>query len=217
MRIRAILALIATMFISACVAYSAVKPGTVEVGSLQLDPSMTWNAAPNVSAGYTNRQTQVWTRDGLLLNRIIIVPGVADGKSIFRQTDKSQALPVFESDMLANEIEELVESSIVKLFGEGQVAVRTEHLRPNRFGTNRGFMFDMVVSVSDGPDYRGLTGAFVHEQQLYLIMYFGAEPYYYEKRREEAESLIKSARIKLVSVTDTMKQQWSAESGAVKL
>jgi len=192
---RVILALLATMLVSACVAYSAVKPGTVEVGSLHLDPSMTWNAAPNVSTGYTNRQTQVWTRDGLLLNRIIIVPGVADGKPIFRQTDKSQALPVFEADMLANEIEELVESSIVKLFGEGQAAVQTESLRPNRFGTNRGLMFNMVVSVSDGPDYRGVTGAFVHEQQLYLLMYFGAEPYYYEKYREEAESLIKSARI----------------------
>ena len=195
MHTRVILALICTLFVSACVAYSAVKPGTVEVGTLHLDPSVTWNAAPNLSAGYTNRQTQVWTKDGLLLNRIVIVPGVADGKPIFRQTSKSQALPIFEADMLANEIEELVESSIVKLFGEGQAVVRTENLRPNRFGEIRGLIFDMVVAVSDGPDYRGVTGAFVHEQQLYLLMYFGAEPYYFEKHREEAETLIKSARI----------------------
>ena len=195
MRIRVILTLVATMFVSGCVAYSAVKPGEVEVGSLHLDPSMTWNAAPNVGSRFTNRQTQVWTRDGLLLNRIIIVPGVADGDPIFRQTDKGQAMPVFQADMLANEIEELVESSIVKMFVEGQAAVRTEHLRPNRFGDKRGFMFDMIVTVSDGPDYRGVTGAFIHEKQLYLLMYFGAEPYYYDKHREEAESLIKSARI----------------------
>ncbi len=192
---RVVFALLATVLVSGCVAYSAVKPGKVKIGTLQVDPSMTWSAAPNGGSGYTNRQTQVWTQDGLLLNRIIIVPGVADGKPIFKQTNKSQALPVFESDMLANEVEELVESSIVKLFGEGQVAVNTEKLRPNRFGANRGFLFNMVVSVSDGPDYRGLTGAFVHEQQLYLLIYLGAEPYYYEKRREEAEVLIKSARI----------------------
>jgi hypothetical protein len=195
MNVKVILALVATMVVSACGGYSAVKPGTVQVGALQVDPSMIWSAVPNVSGGYTNRQTQVWTQDGLLLNRIIIVPGIADGKPIFKQASESQALPVFESDMLANEVEELVESSIVKLFGEGQVAVRTENLRPNRFGANRGFLFNIVVSVSDGPDYRGLTGAFVHEEQLYLLMYFGAEPYYYEKRLEEAESLIKSARI----------------------
>ena len=192
---RLVFALLAMFVVSACVAYSAVKPGTVQVGALQVDPSMMWSAAPNGASGYTNRKTQVWTQDGLLLNRIIIVPGVADGKPIFKQANKSQALPVFESDMLANEVEELVESSIVKLFGEGQVAVHTEKLRPNRFGENRGFLFNMLVSVSDGPDYRGLTGAFIHDQQLYLLIYLGAEPYYYEKRREEAEALIKSARI----------------------
>lgn len=192
---RVTITMLTTMLVSACTTYSAVNPGAVQVGTLQVDPSMTWNAAPNVSGKYTNRLTQVWTQDGLLLNRIIIVPGVADGKSIFKQTKESQALPTFNSDMLAHEVEELVESSIVKLFGEGQVAVRTENLRPNRFGANRGFMFNMVVSVSDGPDYRGLTGAFVHEQQLFLLIYLGAEPYYYEKRRQEAEALIKSARI----------------------
>jgi hypothetical protein len=195
MSLKLLLALLCALLVSACVAYSAVKPGTVQVGALQLDPSVTWSSAPNVSSGYTNGQTQVWTQDGLLLNRLIIVPGVADGKPIFKQGKKSQALPVFESDMLANEVEELVESSIVKLFGEGQVAVQTEKLRPNRFGANRGFLFNMLVSVSDGPDYRGLTGAFIHEQQLYLLIYLGAEPYYYEKRLEEAEAIIKSARI----------------------
>ncbi len=195
MSLKLVFALLCALLVSACVAYSAVKPGTVQVGALQVDPSVTWSSAPNVSSGYTNGHTQVWTQDGLLLNRLIIVPGVVDGKPIFKVGKKSQALPVFESDMLANEVEELVESSIVKLFGEGQVAVHTERLRPNRFGENRGFLFNMLVSVSDGPDYRGLTGAFIHDQQLYLLIYLGAEPYYYEKRLEEAEALIKSARI----------------------
>ena len=195
MPVRIALAVLCALLVSGCTAYSAVKPGTVQVGALQLNPSQTWSAAPNTGTNYTNRQTQVWTQDGLLLNRLIIVPGVDDGKPIFKQSRESQALPVFESDMLANEVEELVESSIVKLFGEGQVAVQTEKLRPNRFGENRGFMFDMLVSVSDGPDYSGIAGAFIHEQQLYLLIYLGAEPYYFEKRREEAQAIIKSARI----------------------
>ncbi len=195
MPVRVTLAMLCALLVSGCTAYSAVKPGTVLVGALQLNPSLTWSAAPNTGTNYTNCQTQVWTLDGLLLNRLIIVPGVDDGKPIFNQGRESQALPVFESDMLANEVEELVESSIVKLFGEGQVAVQTEKLRPNRFGDNRGFMFDMLVSVSDGPDYSGIAGAFIHEQQLYLLIYLGAEPYYFEKRREQAQVIIKSARI----------------------
>ena len=192
---RKLLSLSCAMLVSGCVSFSAVSPGAVQVGALQLDPSMTWNAAPNLNSAYTNRDTQIWTQDGLLLNRIIIVPGIDDGETIFRQFDSSQALPAFEADMLAHEIEELVESSIVKSFGEGQVSVQTENLRPNRFGASKGFMFDMLVAVSDGPNYRGLIGAFVDSDRLYLLMYFGAEPYYFDKRREEAESLIKSARL----------------------
>lgn len=195
MSLRIVFALLCALLVSACVAFSAVNPGAVKVGALQLDPSVTWSSAPDVASNYTNRQSQVWTQDGVLLNRLIIVPGVADGEPIFKQDKQSQALPLFKSDMLANEVEELVESSIVKLFGEGQVAVQTEKLRPNRFGASRGYLFNMIVSVSDGPDYRGLAGAFVHEQQLYLLIYLGAEPYYYEKRREDAEAIIRSARI----------------------
>jgi hypothetical protein len=195
MAARTLLALSGALLVSACTSFSAVNPGAVQVGALQLDPSMTWNAAPNLNSAYTNRETQIWTQDGLLLNRIIIVPGIDDGETIFRQFDSSQALPAFEADMLAHEIEELVESSIVKSFGEGQASVQTEKLRPNRFGEKKGFMFDMLVAVSDGPNYRGLVGAFVDSDRLYLLMYFGAEPYYFDKRREEAESLIKSARL----------------------
>ena len=195
MAARTLLALSGALLVSACTSFSAVNPGAVQVGALQLDPSMTWNAAPNLNSAYTNRETQIWTQDGLLLNRIIIVPGIDDGETIFRQFDSSQALPAFEADMLAHEIEELVESSIVKSFGEGQASVQTEKLRPNRFREKKGFMFDMLVAVSDGPNYRGLVGAFVDSDRLYLLMYFGAEPYYFDKRREEAESLIKSARL----------------------
>ena len=41
--------------------------------------------------------TKVWTRDGLLLDRIIIIPGVPDGEPIFKATNKSQALPGVQS------------------------------------------------------------------------------------------------------------------------
>ncbi len=125
----------------------------------------------------------------------MIIPAVPSGDSIFKPGSKDAALPVFDSDMLPNEIEELTESSIVKLFGEGEVAVETSNLRPHKFGETDGFMFDMEVTVSDGPDYGGITGAFVADDKLYLIVYLGARPYYFEKHRDEALAIIRGARI----------------------
>ena len=97
--------------------------------------------------------------------------------------------------MLPNEIEELVESSIVKLFGEGGGAVSTSALRPQLYGQHSGIMFDLSVRVSDGPDYRGVSGAIIVEEKLYLIIYLAVVPYYHEKLLDEAIEIIKSSRI----------------------
>lgn len=175
--------------------YTMVAPGTVVVGSLQVTPGVAWNLAPTMVSPASRRNAQVWTQDGLLLDRLMIIPGVPDGETIFTSDQKGAALPVFRASMLPNEIEELTESSIVKLFGEGGVSVSTANLRPHRFGEHRGILFNLEVTVSDGPDYKGLAGSFIVEDTLYMMLFFGAEPYYYEKHLAEAESLITGARL----------------------
>jgi hypothetical protein len=194
-RLRALSATSLFVLVSACVAFSLVEPGTRTIGELQVDASVAWNQAPAAMNPAARPGTKVWTRDGLLLDRIVIIPGVPDGEPIFKPASKSQALPSFKADMLPNEIEELTESSIVKLFGEGQAAVTTTALRPQRFGEDRGIMFDVEAAVSDGPDYRGFVGAFINAERLYMLIYLAAEPFYFDKHREDAESIIKSARI----------------------
>jgi hypothetical protein len=54
-------------------------------------------------------------------------------------------------------------------------------------------LLDVEAAVTDGPDYKGLAGAFVADSQLYLVLYLAAVPYYYEKNLGEAESIIKGA------------------------
>ena len=178
-----------------CVAYTAVSPGVVDYTGLQLSTTQAWNLAPAAATPAARKQSKSWTQDGLLLDRLMIIPAVPSGESIFVSKQKDAALPTFDANMLPNEIEELTESSIVKLFGEGEVAVETSNLRPHKFGDTSGFLFDMEVAVSDGPDYGGITGAFVTGDKLYLIVYLGAQPYYYDKHRDEALAIIRGARI----------------------
>jgi hypothetical protein len=56
-------------------------------------------------------------------------------------------------------------------------------------------MFDFTGKLTDGPDYKGVVGAAVAEDKLYLIVYFGADPYSFEKHRDEAEAIIRPAQI----------------------
>jgi len=159
-------------------AYVAVAPGNINYDGLIIKTDQAWNLAPTISTPSARKGSKVWTQDGILLDRIMIIPAVADGESLFTTTSKDQALPAFKADMLPNEIEELTESSLVKLFKEGEVVVQTSNLRPHRFGEHNGLLFDMNVAVSNGPNYRGITGPLVVEKKLSLFFFLGAEPYY---------------------------------------
>lgn len=192
-RIALVLFLLGMLGACTTVSYRAVTPGVNALGDLQVTAGDGWNrASPQATPGQ-RKQSQTWTRDGLLLDRLIIIPAVADGESVFQTRDKSAALPPFRANMLPNELEELTESTIVKMFGEGAAAVSTENLRPWRFADQRGVLFDINVAVTESPDYRGTVGAFVAGQKLYMIMYVAAVPHYYEKHKADAEAVIQSA------------------------
>ncbi len=196
MKLRTSIILLFVIFTGGCVTgFVAVVPGTIAVKDLNLKPSATWNVAPPTILPYTRKGAQVWTQDGLLLDRISIIPAVPDGESIFVSRDKSIALPVFKSDMLPNELEELVESSFVKFFGEGNAVVNTSRLRPHKFGEHRGVLFDFEASLTDSPDYRGMVGAFIANDLLYVISYSAAEPYYFGKHVDEAKIIIETASL----------------------
>lgn len=186
---------VATALLSGCVAYSLVAPGPVAVGALELRPRSAWSSAPGVSVPAARKGAVVWTQDGLMLDRLMIIPAVPDGEPILKAHDDDAALPRFKASMLPNELAELTESSLVKLLGEGNVAVRTANLRPHRYGENGGILLDLEASVTDGPEYKGLAGAFVAANELYVLLYVAADPYYYGKHLAEAESIIKTAKL----------------------
>ncbi len=194
------LVFLATVLVAVAVAgcqvppYTPVYAGPAQVGDLQVSPESTWNRIAPKYTPLARETAQVWTHDGELLNRLMLIPAVGDGEPIFSAPNDAVALPVFRADMLPNEIEELVQSSMTKLLGEGESTVHTENLRPAKFGEQRGVMFDFTSRLTEGPDYRGLVGAFVASEQLYVIIYLGADPHYFAKHRAEAEAIILSAR-----------------------
>ena len=192
---RRILLVLTAYMLHGCVAYSLVEPGTVEVGELQVSPESAWSRASSAALPFARSGTTVWTQDGLTLNRLMFIPAVPDGEPIFKDREGQMALPKFRATMLPNELEELTASSLGKMFGEGNAVVQTANLRPHRYGDDRGILLDVQAAVTDGPDYKGLAGAFVVKDELYVMLYLAAVPYYYEKDLSEAETIIKGAHL----------------------
>lgn len=193
---RFLIILTPVVFLAACVApFSLVTPGVVAIADLNVQADSGWNNAPIHQRRFARKDSAAWTKDGLLLDRLVFIPAVADGEPLLISRQETAAMPLFRADMLPNELEELVESSIVKFFGEGQAVVNTENLRPHRFGDNRGVLFDLSATVTESPEYKGLVGAFIADDKLYVVYFLGAMPHYYGKHVAEAEAIIKSATI----------------------
>lgn len=196
MRSKILVLIVPLLILAACIApFSLVSPGRVAVENLTVEVGSGWNNAPRHQRRYSRADSVAWTRDGLLLDRLVIIPGVPDGEPLLTAREKTAAMPVFRADMLPNELEELVESTIVKFFGEGQAVASTENLRPQRFGDHRGVLFDLSATVTESPEYKGLVGAFIADENLYVMYFLGAMPHYYDKHIAAAEAIIKSAEI----------------------
>jgi len=196
MSIRNLLAFAATLALTGCITgYSLVEPGVATAGDLRVTAGTGWNRAPAMVTPEARKDAQTWTRDGIYLDRLVLIPAVADGETLIVDKSKSAALPRFRKDMLPNEIEELLESTLVKYFGEGNATVTTANLRPQKFGDYRGLMFEIEAKVTDSPSYRGQIGAFVADDTLYSLWYIAAEPYYHEKHQAVAKAVIGSATL----------------------
>ena len=189
MKIRSMLGWCAVLLVTGCATtppYTELPAGPATVGSLRFDVDAGWNVA---SGG------NYWTRDGLKLDVIIIYPDVLGGEALEKKAPKQAAYPVFQANMLPNEIVALVESTLTKVFGEGGALVTSKGLRPQDFGGQKGFAFDLAVSSSNGPDYRGLAGGFVADGKLQLAVYLGAVPYYFDLHHDSAARIIASAKL----------------------
>jgi len=189
-----IAACLAGLLLAGCAAtapYRLIAPGPVIAGSLSVTADPGWNALGTIRL---KKDAELWTRDGELLNRLIILPGIETGGTLFEKPDEKEAIPPFRADMLPHEIAELVESWLTKGFGEGESLVQSTGLRPATYGDRKGFAFDLTLALNDGPDYQGIGGGFVVDGRLNLVIFLAAVPYYFDRDREGAAALIASAR-----------------------
>ena len=65
--------------------FTLVEPGEQApmYGGLKIKTSQAWNRAPKIATPVARKDSVTWTQDGLLLDRIIMIPGVPDGEAIF--------------------------------------------------------------------------------------------------------------------------------------
>lgn len=153
-----------------------------------------WNRAPQMLTGYLHKGSELWTRDGIPLDRLIIFPGIENGGTLFKSLSKDLVYPAYQAGMLPNEITELTQSTLVKFYG-GDTLVNTAGLRPHALAAHRAVMFDLDISSAENPRIKGRALAFVEAEQLYLMLFMAAEIHYFDEHWEQALRVMESAKV----------------------
>ncbi|MBA3895842.1 MAG: hypothetical protein H0X36_01610 [Sphingomonadaceae bacterium] len=158
---------------------------------LSVTPPNDWNRLGDK----IGRNAESWTLDGLTLNDLSFYAGIADDKTLFRETDrKYHPLPHFQASMLPPDIVSLFEGSYRVAAGTSLFSVGG--VEPATFAGHPGVHFTYAFTLQDEEVKRSGegTGAVIGGK-LYLITFEAPSIYYYERDAGAYRLLVASARI----------------------
>lgn len=187
--LRALIVCALLSMLAACGGGRLVQPGTVEAGDIVVDTPLAWSR-------FTFSRYQVWTIDGIPLNRLYFIPSVRNGEHVFlerRATKRRPDGPVYRTGMRPDEIRDL----LLDAFSEGgAIGVASGELRPARFGDHDGLRFEFQASTDTGLLYRGQALAAERGDALAVVVWMAPAEFYYDRDVAGVTRLLDSARFK---------------------
>lgn len=176
--------------VAGCMRYSMVARGSqVKVGSVfTVETTVDWSRSKEGAS-------ETWTIDGPQLQRLVFFTGIDDGKPLFPTAwgSKADEMPLYGSGMNALEIQEFIETSLVRN-GAHQMVVRD--LRPARLGNLEGFRFEFSYFTESGLKYDGFVVGAEQRARLLAIMYVGTALHHYGKHLRDAERVVSSVIVR---------------------
>ena len=177
--------LLPTALLSGCALYTKMSSGLHNTSSYSLNTQIDWSKR--------GRRPAVWTVDGEGLEFMLHFEGVRDGKKLFARLADEYA-DVFEAGMDPTE----VTSAFIASFelAHGARALKTTKIAPASFGVWPGFRFEFVFESSDGIPMRAISIGAIAENELHLLVYAGAQSYYFSKYEGHVERMFDSISVR---------------------
>jgi hypothetical protein len=169
-------------------AYTDIHPSeAVAVGDgVTVTPQIEWG-----KANLTGFSGTLWTVDGAGLDALLFFIGVPGHPLI--ETENTKAEPhVYEANMLPDDVAELAAANFGKL---GYQQVKTSNLRPARFGTGKGFRFDMMYTTTAGLQMKAMALGCQRNGRLDLIVFTAPQEYYFAHYAPTVEQIFGSVQV----------------------
>ena len=195
-------ALIVLALIAACATNknTSVVPGVTSFADMRVTIGEGWLRAPAGVVPEERSLSMTLTHESLEQDRLMIIPGVSDGQSIFRDQDDASPLPSFATNMSSEQIAAMVGESMQQTLWNGGATVAIKNARDQGYNGIPGFVFDLEVDMPSGPDHKGTAGGFVYENRLFVIVYSAESPEYFERHIDVVRQLIDSMTVRIKTI-----------------
>ena len=193
MRFPGMLILLALIAACATSKYASVVPGVTSFGAMRVTIGEGWLRAPASVVPEELSLSRTLTHENLDQDRLMIIPGISDGQSIFRDQNNATPFPLFAANMNSEQIAAMVGQSMQQALWNGSATVAIKDARDHGYGGIAGFVFDLEVNMPSGPDHKGAAGGFVYKGRLYVIIYSAESPEYFDRHIDVVRQVIDSA------------------------
>jgi hypothetical protein len=185
---------VAALSLAGCVArFGLVTAGETFVAGNELvvTPVAAWNMAPAV---YDETQwEETWTRNGPLLETIVFVGGLPEGKTLRKQKAKAdRQVPLFRADMTPQDLVSMVEASYRT---RGVTVFDIESVEPVDFLGGKGIDVRFSYAPGNGMSKKGRCVMRVVGKKLYVMKLDGVSSHYFQAALPEFERMFASARL----------------------
>lgn len=166
-----------------------IRPGTMAVGRLEARTDIAWSRLP-----FLGSFRQAATVYGPLLDRLVLVGGVAEGETLFSVSETTLEAPVpFRPAATPLELVEFVFHGLRQV---GFVGATLDTLQPASFAGGEGFRAEFRLRDGHtGVAHRGLVVARVTGGRFFAIIFVAADDFYFPTLLPAVERIVESARI----------------------
>lgn len=187
--LQTLLVALLALLLAACASQSLQTAGKASAFDMTFDTTLDWSRIK------ANRR-EIWTIDGVLLNRLLIFSKIKPGEHVFQMARERKSRPDgpwYRSGMRLDEVQKLITDGLV----DGQwVGVQATNLRPHSFGGVDGIRFDIEMADPDGLIYRGTVAAAERNGLLNLIVWVAPKEYYHGRDAAAVDAMLDGMRFK---------------------
>jgi hypothetical protein len=142
-------------------------------------------------------RSEVWTIDGVQLNRLLIFSRIRPNEDIFQRARERKSRPDglwYRPGMRLDELESLIADGFN--LPNGWSGVRTSNLRPHGFGSAQGIRFDIEMTSLNGLIYKGTVAAAERKDRLNVIVWLAPKEYYHGRDVAAVQSMLDGMRFR---------------------